>query len=246
MKQQTEASVVKRTWRGESTEERQQQRRERLLEAATEAFAKYGISKTTMRDICGEARLTERYFYESFRSTEDAFDAVYAKLKQELVSEVTAALTKAPKDLEQLASAGLRAFYTYIKADPRRAKIMLIDAFAANQRSREKSRAAVRDYINLMGNLATTLYPKLPKGFDIELLAWGLIGLAIQVGTVWSSGGFKQSIDKVLAYNLYAWRGLGDWAQEEEQKRPAPQRKAAAKNGARVADSTKQARTPRA
>lgn len=235
MKHPNENPVVARTWRGESPEERRLQRRERLMEASLEAFSRHGIEKTTMRDICAQARLTERYFYESFRNTEDAFDAVYALLKQQLVEQVSMALARAPLNVPQLAREGLTAFYNFIKEDPRRAQIMLIDAFYANRKTLNKSRDAVKEYVVMIDQLARRLYPNMPPDFDVEMVAWGLIGMCIQVGTMWAATGFKQPVDKILDYNLYAWRGLESWVDG-----PTIQRKASAK----ASSPTKSRRKP--
>lgn len=227
MKPLTKPPAVTRSWKGETAEERTQQRRERLIEAALEMFGKRGIEHTTMRDICSQARLTERYFYESFANTDEAFDAVYARIKQELVRRVTAALASAPADIPQLASAGLRAFYTFIQEDPRYAQIMLIDALYANRRSISRSREAVKEYIKIVDELAKVLYPDLPANFDVEMVAWGLVGMAVQIGAHWAGGGFKQPIEQVLAYNLYAWHGLKGWVNTTTAEAPKPAKKTA-------------------
>jgi AcrR family transcriptional regulator len=214
---------TKRSWRGESPEARVHKRKELLMESALTTFARHGIAKTTMRDICTEARLTERYFYEAFKSTDDAFDCVYTALRQQLVQRVAHALTDAPRGVVSLGKAGLRAFYLFIKEDPRRAQIMLIDAFTANQRSAEKSRRTISEYVDMIRAMASTLYPDLPKTTDLDMLASGLLGLAVQVGTVWARDGYQQSIDTVLSFNLYAWHGLEGWmtATGSKAERPA-------------------------
>jgi AcrR family transcriptional regulator len=223
MKQPSSAPHVTRPWRGESAQDRRQQRRARFMEAALTSFAKHGIAKTTMRDICAEARLTERYFYESFSSTDHAFELLYASLKSELVQRVTQALLTAPKDIENLAREGLRAFYTFIQEDGRRGKIMLIDAVSANQHSLERSRHAVKEYVALMDQLADGLVPPDRRDhLDVEWVAWGLLGLAIQVGTMWIGEGMKRPVDEVLDYNLYAWRGLQGWITSPASKTAKP------------------------
>lgn len=224
------AIAVTRSYKGASIEERQHLRRERLVEAAFEAFARRGIAKTTIRDICAEARLTERYFYESFRSTEDAFDAVYLHLKCQLVARVTEALSHAPKSTIPLASAGLRAFYIFLREDPRRAQVVLIDAFSANQQSSEKSQKAVHEYIELMRGLTFILCPDWPKSLDFEMIGGGLLGLAIQVGTLWARSGFNKSIDEILSHNLYAWQGLEDRVLALTSQAPAKRKSPALKS----------------
>jgi AcrR family transcriptional regulator len=202
---------VKRAWRGESPDERAQQRRERLMAAALEAFGRKGVTRTTMRDICREAGLTQRYFYETFQNTEHAFDEVYNRLKQASLVRVMAALADARQDIEHLARAGLHAFYTYIQEDPRRARIMLLDASSEGHRSYERSRNLIKDYVLMMDGLSAQLFPSIHKQINVEYLAFGLVGMTVQVGTAWAAGGMQTPVEEVLDHNLYAWRGLQAW-----------------------------------
>lgn len=223
------ANNSSRVYRGASAEDRRRERHERLLEAALEAFARHGIARTTMRDICAVARLTDRYFYESFRNTEDAFDAVYQWQKAQLMARMSSAIESTPRSMMALAKAGLRAFYEFIKEDPRRAPVLLIDAFSANKQTLDKSRAAMGQYVTLINEVARELYPNMrQQDFNIEMMTWGLLGMTLQVGINWAQGGYKQPVDEVLAYNLYAWQGLEAWigrmisdAKEQHQHRRA-------------------------
>ena len=59
-----EKKVVKeRQFKGMSLTERKQARREKLIEAGIEAYGTHGFFSVTVKDICNEAKLTERYFY---------------------------------------------------------------------------------------------------------------------------------------------------------------------------------------
>lgn len=207
----TPSSSGSRVYRGASAEDRRQQRHERLLEAAFESFARHGIARTTMRDICAVARLTDRYFYESFRNTEDAFEAVYQWQKTQLMAHLTQALQDAPRSLQELAKAGLRAFFEFMKEDKRRAQVLLIDAFSANQQTSTKSRAAMGQYATLLNQIAQELYPKMPPSFNLEMLTWGLLGMVLQVGVNWAQNGYQQPVEEVMSYTLYAWQGLEAW-----------------------------------
>ncbi|WP_436792606.1 TetR/AcrR family transcriptional regulator [Actinospongicola halichondriae] len=64
-------------WNGLSTEERQRERRNLLVQAALELLASEGSSGTTVRAVCAEARLNPRYFYESFDELDSLVVAVY-------------------------------------------------------------------------------------------------------------------------------------------------------------------------
>lgn len=215
MSTQADVAPPSRTYRGESAEARREQRRTKLLEAALDCFASRGVAHTTMRDICSQARLTDRYFYESFRNTKDAYEAVYTWQKDMLVANVGAAMTVAPVTLLGQAEAGLRAFYAFLREDARRAHVLLIDGFTGAALPHvESTQEALAQYIPLIRAAALRIYPRIGRGFDIDMTARGLLGMATQVGSVWAKSGYAQPLDEVVSYNLYAWRGLGNWVED--------------------------------
>lgn len=74
----TEKKTIKkvtkeRQFKGMSLSERKLARREKLIEAGIESYGTHGFFSVTVKDICSEAKLTERYFYESFKKSEDLF-----------------------------------------------------------------------------------------------------------------------------------------------------------------------------
>lgn len=215
MSTQADVAPPSRTYRGESAEARREQRRTKLLEAALDCFASRGVAHTTMRDICSQARLTDRYFYESFRNTKDAYEAVYTLQKDMLVANVGAAMAAAPVTLLGQAEAGLRAFYAFLREDARRAHVLLIDGFTGAALPHvESTQEALAQYIPLIRAAALRIYPRIGRGFDIDMTARGLLGMATQVGSVWAKSGYVQPLDEVVSYNLYAWRGLGNWVED--------------------------------
>src|SRR3989344_3297971 len=205
MTNQAEVATPARTYRGETAQARREQRRTKLLEAALDCFATRGVAHTTMRDICSQARLTDRYFYESFRNTKDAYEAVYRWQKEQLVAQVAEAMSCAPTTLMDQAEAGLKAFYAFLREDARRAHVLLIDGFTG---------AALAQYIPLIREAALRIYPRIKRDFDIDMMARGLLGMATQVGSVWARSGYAQPLEEVVSYNLYAWRGLNGWVQD--------------------------------
>lgn len=211
----TEAPLAARTYRGETAEARREQRRRRLLEAALDCFAVRGVAHTTMRDICAQARLTDRYFYESFRNTKDAYEAVYRWQKEQLVARVGEAMNAAPNTLLDQAEAGLTAFYAFLREDARRAHVLLIDGFTGAALPHvEGTQEALAQYIPLIRAAALRIYPRIKRDFDVDMMARGLLGMATQVGSVWARSGYAQPLEEVVAYNLYAWRGLNHWVGE--------------------------------
>ncbi len=56
----------------------------------------------TVKDVCQEAKLTERYFYESFKKSEDLFQTIFLKMIEELQQNLMQAVIKAAPDPEKM------------------------------------------------------------------------------------------------------------------------------------------------
>jgi AcrR family transcriptional regulator len=52
------------------------------------------VFSVTVKDVCNEAKLTERYFYESFKKSEDLFQTIFLKLIETLQQNVMQASCK--------------------------------------------------------------------------------------------------------------------------------------------------------
>jgi AcrR family transcriptional regulator len=196
---------------GVPQEERTRLRRRRLLDAGIEVFGQQGLSRATMRDICANARLSERYFYESFKSTHDIFDTVYELLVRDLMAAISKAIMEAPPVEPTILESGLRAFLSFIQHDPRRVQIMLIDGVWREHDRARAGQSHVIAYQQLIQTLAQGLHPKLSAEIDLKLAASGLVGTAIHTAIAWSETGFKAELESVLKHNLSAWGGLRRW-----------------------------------
>ena len=77
MKATTSGTGQGRTYGGQSSGERQAERKERLIRAAIATYGEQGYRHTTVSDVCRMAGLTPRYFYESFVNSEALLIAAY-------------------------------------------------------------------------------------------------------------------------------------------------------------------------
>ncbi len=116
-----------RTYGGLTADERAQQRRSALLDAALELFGTEGYAATSVNKICQTSDLTKRYFYKSFKDREDCLAALYRHLIKEITLATLDALQTAGPDPDTIISKGLRAFVTYLTDDPRRARVVLVE-----------------------------------------------------------------------------------------------------------------------
>lgn len=199
----------KRRYGGVLPEERQRVRRAKLIEGALEVFGTKGFHATTVREVCVAAHLTERYFYESFKTLPQLFLATYAGLRQQLMDLTLAALAQStPTPLGMLEPA-MRVFLEFIRDDPRRGRIMLVDSFAVNDEVAAMSGATARDYSSMMRQHLHLLVPKhLAQHVNLDLLADGMIGLNVLLAARWMQDGFKEPIDNVVKTNLLPYQGL--------------------------------------
>lgn len=206
------APFAKRTYGGISGEERSRQRREKLLDSALDVFGTLGHDKATMRDICAHARLAERYFYENFANTSEAFEAVYLSLSRQLLEAMSAAVGKAPEAQPMSkAAACLRTYFRFIKDDPRRAQIMLLDAPRLGHNNIHQDGSSMAEYARFMVDTVRGHQADLPASVNLDLVSTGLIGLAVQTGVTWYHSGFKASVEQLVEHNLFAWHGLAHW-----------------------------------
>jgi AcrR family transcriptional regulator len=133
----TPFTSLPRKYGGASAEERKQQRRERLLEAAFEVFGRQGYKQTTLRMICAQARMTDRYFYEQFESLDEIFLAVRQRITADMVQMITQTLHSPEVNPMVRIRQALATFFEFMKSDPRRARIILLDAMSFGLTSTE-------------------------------------------------------------------------------------------------------------
>ena len=86
-----------RVYGGQTAEQRHTERRTQLIEAALRIWAKEGWTAVTMRRVCSVARLTDRYFYESFADREALLAAAWDSLRQDTLQVIMAATFAEPE-----------------------------------------------------------------------------------------------------------------------------------------------------
>jgi AcrR family transcriptional regulator len=237
-----------RAYGGLSSEQRRLMRRERLVEAGLEVFGHRGLTQSTMRDICTHARLSDRYFYESFGNVQDVFEAVYVHLRGQLLERLQMSMQGIvpSKAALTVAEAGLHAFFTFVKEDPRRARIMLIDVLGLRyshlgvrgaRGGRDGGAAGqgvfqVAPYVSLFSNFFRAVYPGVDDlGIDVELIHQTMIGMTVQSAAAWADKGFDKSVDDIVRHNLFAWEGLDVWVRRTMAERDVSAVDASRKRG---------------
>jgi AcrR family transcriptional regulator len=197
-----------RRYGGVDQDERHQQRRERLIDAALTVFGDQGYHQSTVRDVCNAAQLTSRYFYESFDSMEALFQTVYERVSEQLMQNTVAALARSEPEPDKLAEAALRAFFSFIQEDPRRARVTLIDALNVSNNASQLAAKVNHDFARMTSTFMTHFLPNIVNtGLNATLLAEGLIGASNRIGTVWVADKCRMPFEEVLANALALFKG---------------------------------------
>ncbi len=189
-----------RRYGGVDSQERQRQRRSRLIEAGLAVFGERGYHQATVRDVCRQAQLTSRYFYESFDSMEDLFRAVYSDVNRNLMQATILSLAACQPEPEKLAEAALRTFLEYIRDDPHRARVALIDAVNAGEGMNMLAEQASKDFAHLIAGFMQQMFPSLETkaGLSYQMLANGLVGANTRIATQWVADRCKTPLEHVL------------------------------------------------
>src|SRR3954468_13388913 len=90
---------VTRAYRGVPADERREQRRQRLVETALDCLHDEGLAGVSVRSVCARARLTPRYFYESFADLDELLVATVDAVCDEVATSGLAALDAARPEL---------------------------------------------------------------------------------------------------------------------------------------------------
>jgi AcrR family transcriptional regulator len=204
---------VTRSHKGVDAQARRQERRVKLLAAGLETLGTKGYHATTVRDICGQASLSERYFYESFSGLPQLFNTVYVGLHEELLGRLMGILVSSrSQQLPALesAQAALRAWFTFLKEDPRRARIMLIDALAVHGGgSGNSALAAARDYVGTIQAFLELLYPGLSaQGLSPRVMAAVLLGACMHAAKDWVWSNFETPMDTMVSHLSMVFQAL--------------------------------------
>ncbi|HEY1839435.1 MAG TPA: TetR/AcrR family transcriptional regulator [Mycobacterium sp.] len=183
-----------RPYRGVSATDRRDQRRQRLIDAGLQLFGTRGIAAVGIVDVCAEAGLTKRYFYENFASIDALADAVFEHVTGKLVAVVAPAIeVGAGRDPRPALTVYTRA----LLSDPRVVRLLAV----------ESQTGPLRKYRDGFPTRAVELWfafafaaddDAVPPPQDLRLRAYGFIGAAQQIGMAWLDGHLPLTIDEVI------------------------------------------------
>ncbi|WP_229683900.1 TetR/AcrR family transcriptional regulator [Nocardia camponoti] len=189
-----------RMYAGQPVEDRQRQRRARFLESGLTVFARDGYANSSVGAICKDAGLSSRQFYEEFTGREALLLELFEQIDRASREAVAAALeTRTGASVPNQIEAAVRAYIESIGADPRKARVALVEVVGAGPKV-EKFRLELRRvWGSLLAGAAedAALQGGIPEGdYDMRVLA--VIGAVNYVVDGWSGTEPRQPLDDVI------------------------------------------------
>jgi AcrR family transcriptional regulator len=184
-------STSSRPYGGVSADERLAARRQRLLDAGLELFGTRGIAATSIADVCAQAGLTKRYFYEGFATIEElavaVFDQVVGRLAQQVAPAIAAGEGRDPRP-------ALTAHATAVLSDPRVVRLLTVESRTAalEERRRGFARRAVDLWFAVTGGGADGVDPVM------RLRAYAYAGALAEIGLASIQGELDLTPEQVI------------------------------------------------
>ncbi|AJX12925.1 TetR/AcrR family transcriptional regulator [Burkholderia ubonensis] len=174
-----------RAYGGVAPEVRAAERRDALIRAATRVFGTVGFRKATVRSICREAKLNDRYFYAAFDSTEDLLRCTYLHHAEQLRDAVAQAVAARGGDLDARVDAGLAAFFGFLR-DPCAARVLLLEVMGVSLDTDATYQRVLVEFgklIMAIGGRGEAVAG--PERTEQWLIGLALVGAMTNVGTAW-------------------------------------------------------------
>lgn len=169
-----------RAYGGLAPDQRDAQRKQRLLDAALEMIGTGGYAATTIPRVCALAKVSTRNFYEMYSTKEDLFIDLYDRLTASSYERVAESLTITEgKPVVERIPAALLAYLDPMLIDPRVARIAFVEIMGASQRI-EQLRL---DYRETLVKLVTDEGKAAVRRGEAQPRDWRFVALAL-VGAV--------------------------------------------------------------
>jgi AcrR family transcriptional regulator len=209
-------------WAGTTLDARRDERRRRLLEVGLDLLGSEGSAAVTVRSVCRHAKLTDRYFYESFADRDEllltVFDQVAAEARDALVSataevDETIRAGAAPRttpgaaprttpgaaDLsERMARRAVERFLAVLVDDPRKGRVLLLEPLT----DATLSRRAV-EVLPLFAGLVRSQLGATTTALDADMTATALIGALANLFGRWLEGDLHASRQEVADFGVH-------------------------------------------
>ncbi|GAA1627356.1 TetR/AcrR family transcriptional regulator [Kribbella alba] len=204
--------------RGLDADERREERREQLLDAALDLFAANGYINTSIEQICTTAYVGTKSFYEVFENREACYLALLQRTSERLEADMVAVVETATGNERQAAPHLIAALAHALMDDPRVVKVtfgMASGISAAIERQRRTNRRWAAGFLAQIWNRYDGTAPDDPDERMRHSVAIGLVGGLFDLISDWlldadlkSETQLEALIDDMTTFYITVRRGL--------------------------------------
>ncbi|MES9538602.1 MULTISPECIES: TetR/AcrR family transcriptional regulator [unclassified Actinomadura] len=191
-----------RPYGGVPAEQRRSRRRAALMAAGLELLGTQGWAATTVRKVCAEAGLNDRYFYESFPDREALLLAIVDDQVAQGTDVILSAARGAPRHPQARTRAVVTAIFDFLTGDPRRAHI-LTHAFPSSPLLQGRRIEIFRSMAAIFtAQTHETLDQVLLRDIDVELTGLTLTAGLWELFSTWFRGELDVDRDHLIDYTV--------------------------------------------
>lgn len=189
-----------RHYAGMAAADRSRERHRKLLAAGLQLFGTQGYAGTSVKALCTEAGLTERYFYESFRNREDIFMEVAGRSAAGLARALQPLMERVDGAFEDQVSDGLRTIFQWFKDDPRRARVQLIEPLTISADMSERYNQVTGIFTVMLRDMAVRRFGPAfaARQLDAGLLSTAMVGAVVEMTKPWVLNGCPQPVEEMV------------------------------------------------
>ncbi len=162
-------------------------------------FGTSGYAASSVREVCEVAELNRRYFYESFSAREDLLRAVYEQIIAESRDAIVTAIASTD-GVDEAIRAGLRAWWTTITSDRRKARIITLEIVGVSaeiETRRREVRHGFADFVAAQA-LALASTERRALRFDPIIIARGLVAAIVDLVVDFTRGDTESSTEDMI------------------------------------------------
>lgn len=200
-------SVPPRPYGGQSAEARVEARRRRLIDAAFRRMAEDAWTEVSISELCREAELNKRYFYESFADLGDVESAVFDDLAAQLVVVGLGVARSGRRDGRDEAAVAREAIATVVEflvGDRRRARV-LFGMAGGSPRAATRRAATLRLLARQVAAYGHEFHGATRRHKAADVAATLLIGGTVEVVSSWLDGAIDMTQDEIVDHLTGLW-----------------------------------------
>ena len=200
-----------RKYGGLSLDERKKLRRDKFLEAGLCIFGSSGYRQASVRRLCQEAQLTDRYFYEACGNLETLLVDVYQHCMTNLCKQILHAISNEyghNKNSETAIIAGLDTFFKELE-NQKIARVCMIELEGLNPEVTQLYNRYIEGFSEILRQLANHAFPDMPVPIaEQKIIALSLVGAMRQTATSWLANNYDSDRSELVSATSKLFLGI--------------------------------------